>query len=132
MPPTTSRRLKYAALTGAVLLVGLGVHFRGALLNARVRDSLGDALWATMIAAGISTLMPRQRPMTRYIGALCICYAVEFSQLWHTPALDQLRATRMGALVLGSGFDWRDLVAYACGIAMFAWLDERWVSRLKA
>ena len=34
------------------------------------------------------------------------------SQLYHTPTLDAIRATQAGQLVLGSGFDPRDLAAY--------------------
>ena len=120
----TTRRRRYAAVTAAIILLGLFVHFHGAPLNARLRDSLGDALWAGMIAAALSALLPGKASGTRYFIALLICYAVEFSQLWHTATLDQFRATRMGALMLGSGFDWRDLIAYACGIVMFAWLDQ--------
>lgn len=125
MPKTTNRRLLYAYITGAITLLGLAVHLYGVPLNARVRDSLGDALWAAMIAAALSTLAPHTRPMGRYVGALFISYVVEFSQLWHTPGLDQFRATRLGALMLGSGFDWRDLIAYACGIVVFAGFDQR-------
>lgn len=123
------RRMQYAALAGAIILLGLVVHFYGTLLGARVRDGLGDAMWAAMICAGISALLPRRSPLHRSVAALCVCYAVEFSQLWHTPTLDQFRATQIGALMLGSGFDARDLVAYALGIGLFAWFDRRWVLR---
>ena len=50
------------------------------------------------------------------LSALALCYAVEVSQLWHTPWLDQLRAGRLGALVLGRGFLWSDLVCYTAGV----------------
>jgi hypothetical protein len=50
------------------------------------------------------------------------------SQLYHAPALDALRATRAGHLVLGSGFDARDLAAYTAGVAA-AVLLERAVRR---
>jgi hypothetical protein len=48
--------------------------------------------------------------------ALTICWIVEFSQLVHAPWLDGWRATTLGHLVLGSGFDPRDLVAYGLGV----------------
>jgi hypothetical protein len=54
---------------------------------------------------------------------LVICAAVEASQGLHAPALDSLRATRIGHLVLGSDFDPRDLLAYALGIAAAALLE---------
>lgn len=131
MPLFADRKLRfaYAAVAAIAIFVGLIVHYKGALLHKNVRDSIGDALWASMIASAVSAVAARQRPLARYATALSICYAVEFSQLWHTPALDQLRATRFGPLVLGSGFDVRDLLAYAIGILLFAIIDQYLISR---
>jgi len=41
---------------------------------------------------------------------------IELSQFYHAPWIDAIRATRIGGLVLGFGFLWRDLVCYALGI----------------
>jgi hypothetical protein len=41
---------------------------------------------------------------------------VEVSQLYHTPLLDAWRRTTPGQLILGSGFDLRDLGAYTLGV----------------
>jgi hypothetical protein len=59
--------------------------------------------------------------------------AVEVSQLYHAPVVDAVRATRLGHLVLGSGFDARDLAAYAGGIVGAVLLEaalirRRWLS----
>jgi hypothetical protein len=51
---------------------------------------------------------------------------VEVSQLWHAPALDAIRATDIGHLVLGSGFDLRDLLAYLLGVAAPTALEVAW------
>ena len=99
------------------IAVGLLVHLRGVGLNAVARDVAGDALWAAMIAWWVGAIAPRTRLPVRAAVAYAVCLAVEVSQLYHTPALDALRATRPGHLVLGSGFDPRDLAAYALGVA---------------
>ncbi|WP_410503428.1 DUF2809 domain-containing protein [Hymenobacter sp. AT01-02] len=53
----------------------------------------------------------------RVVGvAAGFALAIELSQLCHTPWLMQLRATRLGALVLGHGFLWSDLACYGVGI----------------
>jgi hypothetical protein len=60
--------------------------------------------------------------------ALAFCFAVEFSQLVHLPELDALRRTTAGHLALGSGFDRRDLAAYAGGVivaVLVEWAIER-------
>ena len=54
---------------------------------------------------------------TRGLAALAVCVAVELSQRYHTPVLDALRRTLPGHLLLGSGYDPRDFLAYAAGVA---------------
>jgi Protein of unknown function (DUF2809) len=121
---TLRRRALFITLALATIAVGLLVRFGGdALLGWGVRDKLGDALWAMMIAWWIGALAPRARLVTRVAAAYAICAAVEISQRYHTPTLDAIRATRVGHLVLGSGFDPWDLLAYALGVAAAAALE---------
>ncbi len=122
-------RARYFALGVAVMVVGLAVHFQGTSLSANARDVIGDALWATMMASFVSASLPRRRPWQRYFTALVICYAVELSQLSQLSALQYVRSTLLGRLVLGSGFDPRDFAAYALGIVVFIALDQCWLLR---
>ena len=108
-------RFSYLALAVGTIGLGLLVHLRGTLPSA-ARDKLGDALWAVMIVWCISGATPTARLMTRGAVALAVCWAVEGSQLYHAPVVDSLRATTAGHLVLGSGFDPRDLAAYTAGV----------------
>ena len=48
---------------------------------------------------------------------------IELSQLIQHPAMVSARSTKLGALVLGHGFLWIDLLRYAAGIALAAVLD---------
>jgi hypothetical protein len=77
---------------------------------------LGDALWAMMIAWLVGAAVPEVARWKRGWMALAFCWAVEASQLYHAPGLDAWRAGRLGHLVLGTGFDPRDLLAYALGV----------------
>lgn len=119
MNPGHRVRLVYVGLALGTIALGLWVH-RGAALGPMARDVTGDALWATMIAWWLGAVAPRARLSTRSAVAFCICLAVELSQLIHTPSLDAVRATTFGHLVLGSGFDPRDIAAYAAGVAVAA------------
>ena len=115
-------------LAVATIALGLWVHRGGgalgaSALNADARDVLGDALWAMMMGWWMGAVAPRAALPTRSAAALGICVVVECSQLIHAPTLDAIRRTTLGHLVLGSGFDPRDLVAYAIGV-MFAALVE--------
>lgn len=125
-------RLVFVALALGTIAVGLLVHWRGTWLPATLRDLLGDALWAMMIAWWLGALAPNARPAIRAGLAFALCWAVEFSQLYHAPALDGWRLTMLGQVVLGTGFDPRDLGAYALGVLATLMLERTMRRRLLA
>ena len=116
MAPESRLRAAYVASALATIVVGLAVHLGGTRVPLAVRDVIGDALWAIMLTWWVSALWPRLARGARAALALGTCYAVEVSQLYHTPGLDALRRTTLGHLVLGSSFDVRDPAAYALGV----------------
>ena len=111
-------RLRAAAMAIATIIAGLAAHRLAAPSTAR--DIAGDALWASMMFWWVTVLWPTGLVSMRAAAALAISWVVEFSQLMHAPWLEQLRATRLGPLVLGTGFDPRDLASYAVGV-LLAW-----------
>ena len=119
MAPRSRACIVYIALALVTIALGLWVH-RGASLAPVARDITGDALWAAMMAWWIGALAPSVSLAKRSTAAFSICVLVELSQLIHTASLDAIRATTLGHLILGSGFDPRDIGAYALGIAMAA------------
>jgi hypothetical protein len=127
--PEAGVRATYVALALATIAAGLAVHLGRLPSSPALRDVLADALWAAMLTWWVSALAPRLALGARAALALGACYAVEVSQLYHTPALDAVRATRLGHLVLGSGFDPRDFAAYALGVLGAAVLDRGWRRR---
>jgi hypothetical protein len=104
-------------------------HLGGVPASLVARDIAGDALWATMLTWWVSALVPGIALGARAALALGGCWAVEASQLYHTPALDAIRDTTLGHLVLGSGFDPRDLAAYGLGVLGAAILEWWWLNR---
>jgi hypothetical protein len=117
-------RTPYIALALGTIALGLGVHWRGGVLGSTLRDVLGDALWAAMVAWWVGAVAPGTSLRIRAAVALALCVGVELSQLYHTTALDALRSTTVGQLVLGSGFDPRDLAAYALGVLVAVCLER--------
>jgi hypothetical protein len=110
------RRVRYLVLATGTIAVGLMLHVGGSFLPPVFRDILGDALWAMMIVWWMGVAAPHLPLRTRGLAALAVCVAVELSQRYHTPLLDALRRTLPGHLVLGSGYDPRDFLAYAAGV----------------
>ena len=129
--PTRSRGL-YLVLAIAVLAVGL--LWRSPLVNMPEGFSKygGDALWALMVFVGFGFLLPRASMLTLALLALTFAWAVEFSQLYHAPWIDAVRATLPGRLILGTTFNWPDLPAYALGIGLGACCERLFLRKRAA
>ena len=123
-------RRRYVALAAVTVALGLTVHLGGSRLATAWRDVAGDALWAAMIYWFAGAVAPTARIAIRAGATLAVCFAVEVSQLYHVASIDALRATTLGHLVLGSGFDARDFLAYTAGVLAAGLLDRSRVGRL--
>ncbi len=121
-------RARLLALAAAALTVAAGLASRAPGLPGFVHAYVGDALYAVLIYLLLRVVFPVRRVA---VAAVAICFGIEASQAWHLPALDAARATRLGALILGRGFVWSDLVCYAIGAAAAA-LGEGGVRRIGA
>jgi hypothetical protein len=111
-------RYAYALLVLVAIALGLGSRRYAPLLPPFVAAYAGDTLWAMMVFFGLATAFPKKSAGTLAATSLTIAFLVEFSQLYHAPWLDALRANRLGALVLGQGFLWSDLLCYCAGVTL--------------
>jgi hypothetical protein len=113
-----SRRFFCAVLAGAVIALGLLLRSRLFETPPLIRKYGADALWSLLVLLLVAIVAPKWPPLRLAIAAFAFSCIIEFSQLYHAPWIDSLRATRPGALVLGSVFNWPDFPAYAGGIAV--------------
>jgi hypothetical protein len=111
-----------------VLVIVAGLLWRSSLgpTNPSVRKYGGDALWALLVFLGFRFLFPTMPTRLVALLAVVFSFGVETSQLYHTPWIDGLRSTRLGGLVLGSGFNWPDFAAYSLGIGVGSIEDWAW------
>jgi hypothetical protein len=117
-------RLYYAG--SAVLIIALGLFWRSRFcpLGPFLVKYGGDALWAALVYVLIRFCRPSMNTLKCAALGAGIAIAVELSQLYHEPWLDTIRAYRLGALVLGSTFNWPDIPAYVIGIAIATLADR--------
>ena len=115
-PPKIRRRLPLGLAILSVIAVGLASRAIPSLFPASLGKYPGDALWAAMVFFGIAFVRPGMAPPGLAALALLVSYAVEVSQLYQAAWITTVRSYRLGHLVLGSGFDRMDLVAYAVGV----------------
>ncbi|WP_245948077.1 DUF2809 domain-containing protein [Paenibacillus sambharensis] len=109
------RRLRY--LLAGMLMMGLGLVTRAmaSSLPDFLADHAGDALWAAMIYMGIRFLRPDIHPLLSAGACLFFCLLVEASQLYQADWINEIRRSAIGALVLGRGFLYVDLLRYTAG-----------------
>ncbi|MCF7733010.1 MAG: DUF2809 domain-containing protein [Akkermansiaceae bacterium] len=121
-PPPRNRPL-YALLVLSVIATGLLWRSRLLPLPPFAFKYGGDALWALAVFLGCGFLLRGTSTQKAALIALCLAWCVEFAQLYHAPWIEAIRVTVPGRLVLGSTFNWPDLLAYALGIAAGALLE---------
>jgi hypothetical protein len=119
------RRLTAAAI--ALILIPVGIAWRMSPLHLPpfLYKYGGSVLWAAMIYWLVAALLPRLSPRAIAVQAALIATFVEFSRLYHAPALDAFRLTLAGKLILGRVFAVSDIAAYWLAIAVAAAIDWR-------
>ncbi|MDL9981531.1 DUF2809 domain-containing protein [Microbacterium candidum] len=120
----SARRLSAAGALAIIVVCGLVVH---ALPGSAVTDIAGDALYACAAYALIVALAPGLRPRVVSLIAVAWCFAIEFLQLTSIPGA-VAGVVPPARLVLGSGFDPRDLLVYGAA-ALVAGLVDAGVTR---
>jgi len=109
----------YAILIVITIILGL--------LSRRIAGVplfIGDVLWATMIYFMVRFLFIHKPVKFIVIASLLFCYAIEFSQLYQAPWIDNIRHTFIGELVLGEVFVWGDLLSYTVGVVIGVLVDR--------
>ncbi|EDY84898.1 hypothetical protein VDG1235_4532 [Verrucomicrobiia bacterium DG1235] len=101
-------------LAAATIALGLASR-RYDIFPDLLKNYPGDALWATLVFIVWAFLLPHLSIKKIAALTLATSLAIELSQLYKAPWINQLRDTLFGKLVLGSGFDPIDLVAYLAG-----------------
>jgi len=122
------RRRRLAALVALAAVIAAGLLVHKGLPGSTATDVAGDALYAVAAFTGLVLLFPRA-PRFALAGAAALwCVGVELLQLTGVPLALAERVPPV-ALLLGTGFDARDLVVYVCAVAVAVAVDIA-VSRL--
>lgn len=115
-------RLTYSLLIAFVIITGLAS--RSGWFADHIHEFIvsysGDTLWALMVFLVVGFIFPRLRISSVAVAAIAISYTVEVSQFYQAGWINEIRATRLGALALGHQFIWSDLLCYTLGILIGA------------
>jgi hypothetical protein len=113
-------------------IIALGILSRVVHTGLVILDKyLGDALYAAMVYTILRIFWRGPRPARVAYWAMAIMTVIELFQLTMIPA-HWLRSghavVRVGARLIGTEFSFRDLLAYAVGIACLCYADF-WIDR---
>ena len=116
--------LRYFLVASGLLLLEIFIALR--VHDAFVRPYAGDFL-ATIFLYYLIRSFVVARPGPVVLGALLISYLVEGLQYCHLLTLLGWQQWRLARVVLGSHFEWVDMLAYTLGAATVLLLE--WAKR---
>jgi hypothetical protein len=105
-------RPPYAAAAAALFLIEVIIAVF--VDDAVVRPFVGDGLAVILVYCALRAMTPLAGGMALAL-ALATAFAVEFGQLFGVLDMLGLRGNPVARIVLGTGFDPMDFVAYAAG-----------------
>jgi hypothetical protein len=118
------RRTTYFSLIIIVVFLGLGSRYFSKLLPGWVELYAGDALWALNVFLMLGFIFLRKNGFWIAFFALIFSCLIEVSQLYHTPWINNIRAYKLGSVILGFGFRWSDMLCYFAGITSGLFIEK--------
>lgn len=108
--------LIYLILALATIILGLLSRSDLVPLPDFIAAYAGDTLWALLVFWLLCLFFPGRPTRHLVIAALAFAFAIEFSQFYQAPWIENLRGNTLGGLILGFGFKFSDLICYSAGI----------------
>lgn len=129
MKTTSKQYLLYPIMILSTLLLGLLSRSSYISCDTLFGTFGGDILWAAMVYWGFALLFRSSISKRSLKYSLIFSYGIELSQFNKEQWLMDLRATRLGALILGHDFLWSDMICYTIGIVIAFAIDTFLIRR---
>lgn len=100
------------------ILIALFVH------DQFIRPYIGDFLVVILIYCFVKSFF-NTPVLPTALGVLLFAYSVEVLQFFRIVEILGLQGSRAARIIIGSAFEWQDMLAYTVGIAAVI-LVERW------
>ncbi len=117
------KRIFYAIVILILIPLGLGSRFYWKTGLFHIYG--GDVLYATFFYFVYRFLFVKHTLKAAFWASLIFCYCIEISQFYQAPWITEIRANRLGGIILGFGFLWSDIVCYTLGI-LLGLLFDKW------
>ena len=114
---------KYALIFVVILLVEIGIALF--MHDQFIRPLVGDVLVVVLMYACVRMVVDVRNPTRLAIGLLLFAYLVEVSQALDLVARLGLSNSAVATTVMGTTFDWRDMLAYTIGFVSILVIDRK-------
>ncbi len=113
---------KYAII--ALLIFGIEVLIALFVRDRFIRPFMGDLLVVVLLFFAFKTIL-KTKALKIAIGVFLFACGVEVLQLFEMVKLLGLEGNRVASVILGSTFDWLDLLAYFLGTIVALLIDKK-------
>ena len=117
-------RVTYLFLILSTIVLGLSSRKFPNIFHPFLVEYLGDTLWTLLVFWLFRLLLYKKSSITIGLITLGFSFLIEISQLYQAPWINVIRASTIGALVLGYGFLWTDLLCYTAGSMVGVAIDS--------
>jgi hypothetical protein len=117
-----SFRAQYFFIFSVILLMEVWIALY--VTDQFVRPFVGDVLIVVLMYAFVRTIFEIGNPQLLAVGILLFAYLVEVGQYFELVSRLGLAESKIAAIVIGTSFDWRDILAYTAGFGLIL-LGER-------
>ena len=107
----------------AILLFILEVLIATYAHDKIVRPYVGDFLVVILLYCFVKSFWHGSSLLIA-VSVLIFSYLIEISQYFHLVNLLGLQKLRLASIILGSSFEWIDLIAYTVGIAFVLFVEK--------
>jgi Protein of unknown function (DUF2809) len=107
------------------VFIGVFVH------DGFVRPFIGDLLVVILIYCFIKSFW-KIRPNVAIAGVFIFSCIVEGLQYLNIIDILGIRQYKLLVIILGSSFDWRDILAYAGGSIVLLWWENKFIGSLRS
>ena len=105
-------------LLGVEVLIALFVH------DQFIRPYIGDFLVVILIYCFVKSFL-NTRVLPTALGVLLFAYTVELLQYFRIVEVLGLQHSRAARIIIGSSFEWLDMLAYTLGILMVILVEKK-------
>lgn len=111
---------KYAAVTVVLLLIEICIALF--VRDTFIRPFMGDLLVVVLLYYGFRTIS-KASGFRIALGVLLFAFSVEFLQYFKIVSLLGWEDISLARIIIGSTFDWLDLLAYLLGVVLSVAID---------